>query len=71
MTCMPLSPVIAHFYRISLIFSMPNILLVPEFCYSRIIVIRHIIMIKAWRGLDAGGDSRGGPIQGGGGAQQG
>jgi hypothetical protein len=46
MIYMPLSPVIAHFDRISLPFSILSILLVSEFFYSRIIVIKHTIMIK-------------------------
>jgi hypothetical protein len=46
MTYLPLSPVIAHFDRISLPFSNLSILLVPELCYSIIIVIKHTIMIK-------------------------
>jgi hypothetical protein len=46
MTYMPLSPVIAHFDLISLPFSILNILLVPEFYYSIIIVIKHTIIIK-------------------------
>jgi hypothetical protein len=43
MTIFPLSPVIAHFDRISLPFSNLRILLVPELCYSIIIVIKHTI----------------------------
>jgi hypothetical protein len=46
MTYLPLSPVIAHFDWISLPFSNLSILLVPEVCYSKIIVIKHTIMIK-------------------------
>jgi hypothetical protein len=46
MTYIPLSLIIAYFDRISLPFSILSILLVPEFCYYRIIVIKHRIMIK-------------------------